>query len=207
MRQRANRYPASLRALSTWHWGGGDRPRGARPVMVIALAVLVIGMGLCAAGCAPPSRVVSAQETRIPRGTPTATPTARDALILRALGDQAQAVTTTSDAKTGALVVTISITGRVPSTDADIAGAQERVKLLCYRALNALLTSGVAGEVTIVVLGPMLDEYANLITGNYGSAIVEPRTGARLDWPQLTPDSAWPLYDHVFLCDRFYPVY
>lgn len=184
--------------------------RTARPVTIIALAVLAAVACLGGAGCAgSSSHAASPRSTATPTvyATPSATPTALDMQILRALGGQAQSVTTAPGSGAGALVVTITISGTVPSTQADIAAAQERVKTLCYQALHALLTGGRAtGDVTIVVLGPMLDEYANRVNNVYGSAIVEPRTAGRLDWAQLTPDSAWPLYDHVFLCDYFYPV-
>ncbi len=128
-------------------------------------------------------------------------------MILRALGGGAQTVTTAPGSGPGSLVVTITISGTVPSGQAAITAAQERVKTLCYQALRTLDTGGkTTREVTIVVLGPLLDEYDNLTMNVYGSAIVEPGTGARLAWAQLTPDSAWPLYDHVYLRDYFYPV-
>lgn len=173
------------------------------------LALLAAGMWLGVAGCTTASMAAKPAATPTVRATPSATPTARDMLILRALGGMAQSVTTTYDAGTGAQVVTITIGGTIPSDDAAIAAAHERVKALCFLALRALWTSGIGmptGIVTIVVLGPMLDEYANHIINLYGSAIVAPQTGARLDWARLTPDSAWARYDHVFLVNYFYPV-
>ena len=180
-------------------------PNGPSPLILLTLLVAIMCLG--AAGCATTSAAATPRATATAPASPTATPTALDAQILHALGGQAKTVTTAPGTGASSLVVTITITGTVPSTQADIAAAQERVKSLSYLALHALLTSGTAaGEVTIVVLGPMLDEYDNLTNNVYGSAIVEPETDARLDWTQLTADSAWPLYDHVFLCDYFYPV-
>lgn len=186
-----------------------SRP-GVERIAILALALLAAIAWLGAAGCGTAtSRAATPHATATVHPTATPTPTARDELILRALGGMAQSVTTTSDAGSGALVVSITIGGTIPNGDAVIAAAHERVKTLCFLALRTLWTTGTAaptGSVTIVVLGPMLDEYANHIINLYGSAIVEPRTGARLDWARLTPDSAWALYDHVFLVNYFYPV-
>jgi hypothetical protein len=186
-----------------------DMPRAhiVRPKTILALALLAAGICLGVAGCASPSQVVTTHATATAQGTPTATPTALEALILRNLGGQAQAVTTAPGTAPGSLVVTITISGTIPSDAAAIAAAHERVKTLCYLTLRAMWASmPPAGEVTITVLGPTLDEYANRTINLYGSTIVESRTGARLDWAQLTPDSAWALYDHVYLVNDFYPV-
>lgn len=200
-----------------WHRAVGNRvvvsvrlPRGVRvaqPSFVLALALLAAMACLGSAGCAPSSQASGPRATAAPHLTPTATPTALESLVLSALGGQAQTVKTAPGTAPGSLVVTVTISGTVPSTQADIAAAQERVRTISYQALRTLATGGKAtGEVTIVVLGPLLDEYANRVNDVYGSAIVEPRTAARLDWAQLTPDSAWPLYDHDYLRDYFYPV-
>lgn len=193
------------------HRDAGDpaRARATWPMSIIALAMLAAVTSLSIAGCAPSSQASAprATATATAYATPTATPTALDRLILRALNGQAQSVTTAPSGGAGSLVVTITISGIVPGTQADISAAQERVKTLCYQALQTLVTNGeTTGEVTIVVVGPLLDEYANRVNDVYGSAIVEPRTAARLNWLQLTPDSAWPRYDHVYLRDYFYPV-
>lgn len=173
-------------------------PRG-RQVTLVAVLIL-LGL-LAGCGSAPGA-------TGSPVRTPTATPTAEQrvaALAQRAANDRAlQSVSATFDAGSGpsggqtdagmAVTLTATLAGPVPATDAEVA-AQERVKTLSFRMERALWTSGMRlREVKVLVNGPIYDDYADLTTGPYGAADLSAATATRLDWPTLTPDTAWSVY-------------
>jgi hypothetical protein len=103
-------------------------------------------------------------------------------------------------------MVTVTIAGLVPTTPAAIAAAQERSKVLCFQAQQAVWTSGVAlSAATVAVVGPWLDPYAGLTTTPYASAHLTAQTAATFVWATLSPDSAWGKYDATFLRPGFNP--
>lgn len=118
----------------------------------------------------------------------------------QAIGSLGQRVAATYDAQQQTATVTVTVTGPVPLTDAQVAAAHALVMQICYFAEPALWSSGVPlRELTLIVLGPMLDEYDDIISNWSGIAIVEASTAQRIDWASLTPDAAWNLYDQHLL--------
>lgn len=114
---------------------------------------------------------------------------------------------TTYTAADRTAMVTVTIAGLVPTTPAAIAAAQERSKVLCFQAQQAVWTrSGVAlRAATVAVVGPYLDPYDGLTTVPYASASLTARTAVTFAWANLSPDSAWGKYDATFLRPGFDP--
>jgi hypothetical protein len=179
----------------------------------LALALLA---GLLVSGCAPATgraapraTAQAAQVVTAPAATPTATPAmnpteerlagiARQAL--GSLGGQVSGVSVSYDAQKAAATITITVSDSLPNTDAKVAAAYAQIRLICYRAFLAVWASGVPlRETTALVLGPIQDEYANIITDWYGVAVVEAATAQRTRWATLSPDAAWNLYDQHML--------
>ncbi|HEV2460071.1 MAG TPA: hypothetical protein VGS80_17070 [Ktedonobacterales bacterium] len=157
---------------------------------LLALVALAALAGCAAAGHAAPP-------------PPTATPTAEQrvaTLAQRAAGLPAQSVVATFDgAGNGTLTLIATIGGPVPGTQAQIAAAQERSKTICFQMERVVWTSAMPadilpGEVKVVVVGPIYDDYADLTTGPYAAADLKAATAHQLDWAHLTPDAAWDVY-------------
>jgi hypothetical protein len=122
-------------------------------------------------------------------------------LARQAIGRLALRVATAYDA--GADSVRVSAT---VGWGSDIATSQEQVKTICLRAQAALWTSGFAPrQVTVLVLGPVYDDYGDATTDTYGTALLTASTAARFDWRGVNPDSAWEAYDVVFLRPTYHP--
>lgn len=173
---------------------------------------LVIGLLLC--GCAPLAGASGAAQRPAPAtAMPTATPvTSGDGSVAsqlaayarRAIGNLPRRVTATYDAQKAAATVMITVAGDLPNTPQRIAAAYALVKRLTYQAMPALWSGAVAlREVTVIVLGTIQDEYADLITDWYGVAVVGATTAQRMRWASLSPDSAWALYDQHILRASF----
>jgi hypothetical protein len=171
-----------------------------------ALCALLVGCALVAA-CAP-----AVAESSHPRASATPLPTTPTAGVAspiaaqlaaraqQAIGSLGQRVEATYDASAEAATVTVTVSGSVPLTDEQIAAAHVLVVQLCYFAEPALWSSGVAlREVTLIVLGPMLDEYDDIIMNWSGIAIVKASSAQRIHWKSLSPDAAWNLYDQHIL--------
>ncbi len=129
-------------------------------------------------------------------------------LAQQAIGSLAQRVEATYRVGDETAQVTATVAGLVPRTPADISAAQERVKIMCFRAQEALWTSanGIPlHEVTVTVLGPVIDDYGDKMTAAYGAAVLTAATAARFHWDSLSPDTAWEDYDNVYLAVRFAP--
>ena len=130
-----------------------------------------------------------------------------DTLVWQAIGAGAVQVQTTYSAGDGATDVEITyrqvvpIKGIVPTQDADIAAAQERAKTICFEAEQAVWTSGThpLSQVNVAVLGPVLDQYANLTSQAYATVLLKAPTAAHFAWSTLTPDAAWGTYDNIYL--------
>jgi hypothetical protein len=185
--------------MPTYHNATGQRPAiGARAcVLCLALAILIC---LVVSGCA------TTHSAQTP-ASPPATVQGRLELIARlALGDAVHDLAATYDTQGEALELTATLVGGVPRTEADIQAAQEHVKLLCLHAQQAEWTSGnPLRSVTVTILGPTLDDYADVTTGPYGAAVLTSTTAATLAWDGLSADSAWQRYDRVWLAPTYAP--
>lgn len=175
------------------------RPAGMR--IVAALALVILGM---LSACAPSTHTVSkATVTGCSATSSAATQSAQDMLNLRACqaaGSEAVAVRTIYDQQAASVKVTIRIGGRVPDTDAEVSAAQNLTKTICLREQQAIWASGVTlKEATVTVIGPIQDEYANIVDGSYGASVLHPSTVAGLNWASLSAESAWGRYDYTFL--------
>jgi hypothetical protein len=178
--------------------------RALLPVLLPALAMLLL------TACASSSAV------RAPTPTPTATPPsctittpADPAAVLsnavcRATPIDALSAQTTYDAHAGSVIVHITIRGTVPVTDDEIAGAQERAKVVTFEAQQAIWTSGVALKMaTVAVLGPVQDEYDNYVNDVYSASYLGGATAAKIEWSTADADATWDRYDGVFLRPSF----
>ncbi|HKB46115.1 MAG TPA: hypothetical protein VKC57_00350, partial [Ktedonobacterales bacterium] len=147
--------------MPTYHNASGQRPMSCERARMLGLALAVL-ICLIVSGCATTHSAQTATAT-------PATVQGRLSLIARqALGDAAHDLAATYDTQGEALELTATLTGGVPRTEAEISAAQEHVKLLCLRAQQAEWTSGnPLRSVTVTILGPTLDDYANVTTGPY----------------------------------------
>lgn len=185
------------------------RATGGIPGAAWALALLA-ALAVMLAGCASTSSTSAG---------PTATPTAQQriaALAQHAIGGEAQHATVTAAfgtpsagagtptsgttlgaggaSDTSVVTVTVTLKGKVPAPQA-IGATQERVKTICFQVQRALWTSATPlTEVTVSVVGPIYDDYADLVSGSYGAAVLKAPAVARLDWASLSPDAAWEVY-------------
>lgn len=183
-----------------------------------ALFMLVV-VGLLVGGCAPfagGGQVTGAASTSAPAAAtiaPTATPslppttTVAGRLAARtqqAVGSLGRAIDATYDASKEAATITISVSGGVPNTDAKVAAAYALVQRICSRAFPALWASGAPlREATVIVVGPMQDEYADIITDWYGVAVVNATTAQHIPWSSGAPTSDWGMYDQAMLRTSF----
>lgn len=141
--------------------------------------------------------------------TPTAPPASPMSAMLAALaqgavGAAARAVTVTYDTSSEQATVTVTITGDLPNTDARIAAAYARVKVLSFQEENALWTSGLPlRQVMVIIMGPTQGEYADIVDGWYGIVVVGEATARRIPWTSATPDGVWSAYDQSWLRTRF----
>ncbi len=183
------------------------RRRG-RTVLVGALALL---LALAATGCT----LVLGHATSSARATATATATVAPTIegrlaqvVRQAVGAPVQQVEATYDAQHSTVVITVTVSNGVPNTDARVAATYELVKIVTFKAQQALWKSGIAlREATVVVQGLQLDEYGSQVVDAYSSAIVEASTAQHLDWVRLSADHAWDSYDHTWLREYFQPNY
>src|SRR5258706_2596563 len=183
------------------------RRRG-RAVLVGALALLLV---LAATGCT----LVLGHATSSARATATATATVAPTIegrlaqvVRQAVGAPVQQVEATYDAQHSTVVITATVSNGVPNTDARVAATYELVKIVTFKAQQALWKSGIVlREATVVVQGLQLDEYGSQVVDAYSSAIVEASTAQHLDWVRLSADHAWDSYDHTWLREYFQPNY
>lgn len=129
-----------------------------------------------------------------------------DRLARQALGAAASHMETTYDARAHALTLVATLDGVVPRTPTEIAAAQERAKTLCFQAQHTMWTSGITlSRMSVTILGPMLDDYADIINGPYGAAALDALTAAHFDWAHLSADAAWDRYNSVYLAPTYAP--
>lgn len=176
------------------------------------LIVLVLALSIAGAlgGCASFGASSNQARATATAARPTATATTQERLALLArqaianLGHQVEKTETIYDAQRSTLTVTVTVRGNVPTTDARINAAHELVKTITFHELQAVWTSGVTlHEATVIVLGPIQDEYDNIVTDWYGVAVIEARTAQRLIWASVGADSAWESYDRMLLRPSF----
>jgi hypothetical protein len=188
-------------------------------ICYVVASILVSAVVCAVAGCGAPTHTGGGTPTPSVTSIPptytanplTPTPTGEehhlDGLVWQTIGVGAVEVQTTYSQVDGATDVEITysqvvpIQGLVPTKDADIAAAQERVRTICYEVEHVLWTSGTTplSQVNVAVLGPVLDQYAFLTNQAYGSVLLKAATAARFDWNTLTPDQAWDKYDNTYL--------
>ena len=162
-------------------------------------ACLLLGITLAAfAGCATSSQ---------PTGkAPTAVPTAvvegpLASVVSPVSASLARSVTTSYDTSAQVAKVTITI-----AAAPDVATAQARVMKLCFDVQKAVWASNPSlREVKVIVLGPIRDDYANIIDDAYGVADVFAATAGKLPWDTLTADGAWSRYDSTWLRPTYTP--
>ncbi|HZC04043.1 MAG TPA: hypothetical protein VE338_00225 [Ktedonobacterales bacterium] len=162
----------------------------------------IVLLGLFTTGCASASMGSARQTAAIATSTPTAPLTNEGRLALRvrqAEGAAAKSITLAYHQATSTVDVTVTL-GWTPIWKTEFAKAQTAAKLACYEAQAALWTSGIAlNKVTVTVLGQALDDYGQIITGAYAVATMTSAHASATQWTSTSPDTAWSLYDEVFL--------
>lgn len=176
------------------------------PLVLLTLPMLIafIGIGACASG---PSAGAGPQAAATATFSPNPPSQDRlDRLARQALGAAGGHMETTYDARAHALALVATLDGVVPRAPTEIAVAQERAKALCFQAQRTMWTSGIAvSRVSVTILGPMLDDYADIISGPYGAAALDAPTAAHFDWAHLSADAAWDRYNSVYLAPTYAP--
>ncbi len=195
---------------------GLARRRGQRRAAAMSSCMLLLVVSLLVAGCA--STTASGQATPASHTTPvgqpipTATASAPSSPLAAALAARARQaigslgsdVAATYDATQAAATITVTVAGNVPMTDAQVAAAYSLIKDICYWAFSATWSSGVPlNAETIIVVGPIQDEYDDIVTDWYGLAMVKAGAAQQIRWPSLTPSSAWGLYTQGMLRSSF----
>ena len=161
-----------------------------------AACVALLALAGCAAAVSPARNA--------PAPSPTAAPSVSGPLasiVGPLLAGRAQRGATTYDASTGQATIILTI----PAAP-DVATAQTRVMTLCYDVQKALWASNrPLRGVKVIVLGPLRDDYADIIEDAYGVAEVQAPTAAKLSWNSLSPEVAWNHYDNTWLRASYLP--
>lgn len=181
----------SRNALAT-RWAPAHSPK-------IRLATsLLLGVLFVISGCASSPQAQG--------GAPTATPTPviegpLAGVVGPVAGSLATRITTSYDASTQQAKITLTI-GAAPN----VTTAQARVMTLCFQVQRAVWASNPSlREVKVIVLGPIRDDYANIIEDAYGVSDVLAPTAAKIQWSALTPESAWSHYDNTWMRPTYSP--
>jgi hypothetical protein len=165
----------------------------------LRFACLLIGaLVLAMAGCTTSSLT----KGNAPARTPTPVVSGPLASVVGPVaGSLAQRIATEYNTSTQQAKITLTI-GAAP----DVATAQARVMALSFKAQQAVWASNPSlHEVKVIVLGPIRDDYANIIEDAYGVSDVFAPTAAQLEWSALTPESAWSRYDSTWLRPSYSP--
>ncbi|HEX6800612.1 MAG TPA: hypothetical protein VF116_23065 [Ktedonobacterales bacterium] len=182
-----------------------------------AFALFVLAACVLASGCATSSTRAANPTTPGPAATftpnpltptPTTSEARINALVRQAVGTAPLQIQTVYQSTSGQIEVTLTLGGTVPTSDADVSAMQERVKTLCFEAQRAVWAGGLLSlsQVTITVVGPIMDQYAELETQAYGAAVLKAATEQRFTWSTLSPDGAWGAYDNTYLRPAYYDV-
>jgi hypothetical protein len=162
----------------------------------LTAGLLLIAALLAIAGCAS-----SAPTTKSPTASRPVVEGPLASVVGPVASPLAQRISTAYDANAQQAKVTITI-GAAP----DVATAQSRVMSLCFQVERALWASNPAlREAKVIVLGPIRDDYSNIINDAYGVSDVLAPTAAKLPWNSLTPESAWIHYDATWLRASYKP--
>ena len=163
-------------------------------VVGLLLGALLLALAACSTS--------SATKSSIPAATPTAVMSGPLAGVVGpAASPLAQRIVTEYDTSVQQAKITLTI-GAAP----DVATAQARVMALSFQVQKAVWASNPAlHEVKVIVLGPIRDDYANIIDDAYGVSDVLAPTAATLSWSALTPESAWSRYDNTWLRPSYSP--
>lgn len=168
------------------------RARSMRSVAAIAASLILGATLLAIVGCASSSRA----------NTPAATvaPTAiiegpLASVVAPAAAPLARRITTSYDTSTQQANITVTI-----AAAPDVAAGQARVMTLCFAVQKAVWASNPSlREVKVIVIGPIHDDYGDIIDAPYGTSDVFAPTAAKLQWNALTPESAWSRYDNTWI--------
>lgn len=160
----------------------------------LLLCATLVAFAGCATSSQPTGKAPPAAPTAVVEG-PLAS------VVAPVSAPQARSVTTSYDASAQVAKVTITI-----AAAPDVATAQTRVMKLCFDVQKAVWASNRAlREVKVIVLGPIRDDYANIIDDAYGVADVLAGTAGKLPWDTLTADGAWSRYDSTWLRPTYTP--
>lgn len=174
------------------------RVHGFTRVSALVLAAMTLVALLSAlAGCAG-----AGKDTAGPQVTSAPPTTTQGKLALRvrqAVGSAAQSVDLTYDQAKAAANVTVALVWS-PAWKVHFSQAQAAAKAGCFKTEAALWTSGVSlSAVTVTVLGQVLDDYGDTITGAYAAVTLTSAHASAVRWATSTPDAAWASYDESFL--------
>ena len=144
----------------------------------------------------------TAAKTSAPAATPTAVASGPLAgVVAPAARPLAQRIVTEYDTSAQQAQITLTV-GAAPT----VTAAQARVMALSFQVQRAVWASNPAlHEVKVIVLGPIRDDYANIIDDAYGVSDVFAPTAAKLSWNALTPETAWNRYDSTWLRSSYKP--
>lgn len=163
--------------------------------LILGVACLAL---LALTGCA------SATSATSHGPTPTPTPVLTGPLasvVGPVVAGRAQRIATSYDASSTQATITLTI-----AAAPNVNTAQERVMTLCYDVQKALWTSNPSlREVKVIVLGPIRNDYAEIIEDAYGVADVLAPTGTKLSWNSLSPQAAWSHYDNTWMRASYLP--
>jgi hypothetical protein len=181
------------------------RGRGGYLVMAVTLACIV-ALSACNAGGQTAKKakpiVVGCTDAAITTLSAPQDDLAR--LACQSAGNQVLSVQTIYSAHDATVKVTVTVGGAVPLTKQQIGEAEKMTKSICRQEQQAMWASGVSlKHVTITVMGPTQDEYADIVAQVYGSVRLDAPTATHFDWANLSADSAWDRYDAVYLRPTF----
>ena len=167
-------------------------------VRLRAIGLLLGALLLALAGCS----TSTAAKTSAPVATPTAVASGPLAsVVVPATRPLAQRIVTEYNTSAQQAKITLTV-GAAP----DVATAQAWVMALSFHVQKAVWASNPAlHEVKVIVLGPIRDDYANIIDDAYGVSDVFAPTATKLSWSALTPESAWNRYDSTWLRSSYKP--
>lgn len=168
------------------------RARAMGSLTAIAVS-LILGAALFAfVGCA------SSPKTNIPAATVAPTAVIEGPLasvVAPTAASLARRISTSYDTSTQQANITVTI-----AAAPDVSTGQARVMSLCFAVQKAVWTSNPSlREVKVIVLGPIHDDYGDIIDAPYGTSDVFAPTAAKLLWNTLTPESAWSRYDNTWM--------
>lgn len=164
-------------------------------LVVLACTVLAASLGeLITTVRVPP--IATSTPTQQPSPTSTQSPQAALATLVQNAIGPTTALSVRADIDPTYTVIGVIVT---VGEQSDLLTAQETVKAVVFTAQSAIWQGGYApGSVVVTVLGPNF--HSGIIsTGEYGEAKLIAATAGQFDWPSLTPDIAWTLYDSVAL--------